>query len=300
MVRVQVHPLKPWNFSTHLPENNYWMIDETEVSSPFSEINFPKLVVAAFALLLVASTSPSQAVNQTARFKIPPVKIPLNIKEQTITIVASALITVTRKESGSNIIDVTLSADLSSLQQNLTDLLSSELDKDDRCGDRITIQNATLIPVDPASLSTVQLHYERWGCVKVFGKQQSKRLIAGNATIQMKLSPVVDENHRQLRLVPEVGPVEADGSLGELLRSGTLGQMLQDKIRDAILSALQKGTSLDATLPPAIQPYAAIQNARFEDAGRGQLTAVLNGEFQVTNDQIQLLAKQVKALAASR
>jgi hypothetical protein len=272
----------------------------SQVSAP-CKTNFARSVVAAFVLLLVVGTSSaSQAVNPTATFKIPPVKIPLNIKDQTITIVASALITVTRKENGANLIEVALSADLSSLQQNLTALLSSELDKNDRCGDRIAIENATLTPAEPASLSTVQLHYERWGCVKVLGKQQSKRLTAGNVTIQMKLTPAADENHTQLRLVPEVGPVEADGSLGELLRSGTLGQMLRDKIRGAILSALQKGTRLDATLPPAIQPYATIQNARFENAGRGQLAVVLDGEFSITNDQIQLLAKQVKELAASR
>lgn len=259
-----------------------------------------KILFALLGLLLIASVSPGQGAKQTATFKIPPVKIPLNVKDQTVTIVASGLIAVTRYEHGSNIVRLELSADLSDLQRNLTHLLSSQLDKDDRCGDRIAIQNATLTPENPASLSVVQLHYERWGCVKVLGKQQSKRLVGGNATIQMKLTPAVDESHTQLRLVPEVGPIEADGSLGELLRSGTLGQMLQDKIREAILSALQKGTNLDATLPPAIQDYAKIQDARFEDAGGGRLAAILDGEFHVTDEQIQLLAKQVKALAGPR
>jgi hypothetical protein len=134
------------------------------------------------------------------------------------------------KDRDLNILKLGLTADLSDLQQNMTGLLSSELDKDDRCGDRIAIENATLTPLDPASLAVVQLHYERWACANVFGKQEAKKLTGGNAVIQMKLTPAVEDNHTELRLVPEVGPIEANGSLGELLRSGTLGEILRDKI----------------------------------------------------------------------
>ena len=34
--------------------------------------------------------------------------------------------------------------------------------------------------------------------------------------------------------------------------------MIQEKIRDSILNAMQKGANLGATLPPAAQPYATI------------------------------------------
>jgi hypothetical protein len=186
------------------------------------------------------SASPIHATGKSLTFKIPPVKIPLKIKDQQATIVASALITLVTQNHGLNILKLELTADLSDLQQNMTELLGSALDKDDRCGDRIDIQNATLTPLDPALLAVVQLHYERWVCVKLFGKQEDKRLIGGNAMIQMKLTPVVGEDKTELRLVPELGPVEADGSLGELLRSGTLGEILRDKIQSAILTALKK------------------------------------------------------------
>jgi hypothetical protein len=115
--------------------------------------------------------------------------------------------------------------------------------------------------------------------------------------IQMKLTPAVEEDNTQLKLVPEVGPIQADGSLGELLRSGTLADMLREKIRKAILNALQKGTDLNATLPPAVQGYAKIKNAEFKDAGGGRLLVTLEGEIQITNDQIQALSKQVKERA---
>jgi hypothetical protein len=249
---------------------------------------------AALALVLVILASPIRPSDPNLTFKIPPVKIPLNIKDQHVTILASGIIIMMRKDRDLNLLKLELTADLADLQQNMTALLSSELDKDAPCGDRIEIRNATLTPMEPASLAVVQLHYERWACVKVFGKQQVKRLIGGNAVIQMKLTPSVGPNHTELRLVPELGPIEADGSLGELLRAGNLGEMLRDKIQAAILSAMQKGTDLGATLPPVVQGYVTIQNVRFRDAGSGRLALTLDGQVQITNEQLQVLSKQVK------
>jgi len=255
--------------------------------------------VWALVLVLMGGASPVLAKEQAATFKIPPVKIPLNVKDQKLMITASGLITLIRKEGGLNILKLELSADLADLQANLTDVMIEALDKSDRCGDRIAIQHATLVPEDPASLAVVQLHYERWACAKIFGKQEAKKVTGGNAVMQMKLTPAVEENNTELRLVPEVGPIEADGSLGELLRSGPLGEMLREKIRKAILSALQKGTDLSATLPPAVQGYAAIRNAQFRDGGLGRLVAVLGGEIRISDEQIQALSRQVKERAAA-
>jgi hypothetical protein len=261
--------------------------------------NLRKFISVALLCSVFGVLVPASASDQTTTFKIPPVKIPVNVKDQRITMVASALITLTRKSQGLNILNLKMDADLSDLQQNMTELLSAELDKDDHCGDRIAIQHATLTPAEPASLAVVQLHYERYACAKVFGKQEAKRVVAGNAVMQMTLTPAVEEGNTELRLVPEVGPIEADGSLGQLLRSGTLGDMLREKIRKAILNALQKGTDLSATLPPAVQGYVKIKDARFKDAGSGHLLVLLEGEIQITNEQIQELSKQVKERVAA-
>jgi hypothetical protein len=250
---------------------------------------------AVMASLVWNGLSPlARAADQTTTFKVPPVRIPMNLKDQRVTMIASALLTLTTKSHGLNVLSLQLTADLADLQRNITGVLADQLDKNDPCADRITIQNATLTPTEPASVAVVQLHYERWGCAKIFGKQQAKRLVSGNAVIQMTLTPAIEQDHTQLKLVAEVGPIQADGSLGELLRSGTLGDLLREKIRNAILSAMQKGTDLAATLPPAVQGYAKIKDARFKDGGNRRLLVLLDGEVQITNDQIQALAKQVK------
>jgi hypothetical protein len=254
----------------------------------------------AFAFVLALGASPLVTNGQNVVFKIPPVKIPLDVKDQPITITASAILTISSKDHNLRILNLQLTGDLSDLQHNLTNLLSSQLDKDDRCGERVAIQNAALRPAEPASVAVVQLHVERWACVKVLGKQAAKKLLGGDAQIQIKLTPAIEKDSTELQLVPEVGEIQADGSLGELLRSGALGETIREKIRSSILSALNKGTNMAATLPPAVQGYVTIQNAEFKDGGDGSLLVVLDGEARITQEQVKLLSDQVKQRMASR
>ena len=257
-------------------------------------LTFVPMPVCTILIAVLALAAPAFSADaQNLTFKIPPVKIPFTVKDQAVTVTAWAMISMVSKDRDMNVFKLELSADLADLQQNMTALLSSQLDKDEHCGERIAIQQATLAPAAPASLATVELHYERWGCVKAFGKQQAKRLVGGNAVIPIKLTPGVDDNHTALRLAPEVGNIQADGSLGELLRSGTLGEVIREKIRTAILSAMEKGTNLTATLPPAVQGYATIDRAAFRDAGAGRLLVVLEGQVRITKEQVQLLSRQV-------
>jgi hypothetical protein len=254
----------------------------------------------AFALVLALGVFPLVATAQNAVFKIPPVKIPLEVKDQRITITASAILTLSSKDRNLRILNLQLTGDLSDLQHNLTSLLSSQLDKDDRCGERVTIQNATLKPAEPASVAVVQLHVERWACVKVLGKQAAKKILGGDAQVPIKLTPEIKKDSTELQLVPEVGDIQADGSLGEVLRSGALGETIREKVRSSIVSALNKGTNLSATLPPAVQGYVTIQTAEFKDGGDGSLLVVLDGEARITQEQVKLLSDQVKERLAAR
>ena len=259
----------------------------------------PAHIARSAACLLLLVLAPLAARAQHAAFRIPPVQIPLDVKGQPITLTTSAVLTVSNRDRKLWILQLQLTSDLSDLQRNLTPLLSSQMDKDDRCGERIAIKSATLTPADPASVATIQLHFERWQCAKVLGRQISKRLIGGNAQVPVRLAPSVDDG-ASLRLTPEVGRIQADGSLGEALRSDVLRNTIQEKVQKAILNALEKSTNVGATLPPAVQGYVTIQNAAFRDAGDGRLLVVLNGEVRITQQQAQELADQVKQRVAAR
>jgi hypothetical protein len=188
--------------------------------------------------------------------------------------------------------------DLSDLQQNITMILRTALNREDRCGDHIDIQHATLIPQTPSSLVVSELHFERWKCMKILGKERPNKLIGGNGKVEVKLTPVIDDG-KTLKLVPDVGRIEADGALGDLLRSGSLGNQLREKIRASLLSAMQKGTDFKATLPAAVQDYATLENAQFTDAGNGNLDVVLEGRIHISDEQIRLLSAQVRARVAA-
>jgi len=256
----------------------------------------PGAFAVAAVLLLVMLSLPAPA--QKITIKIPPVKTTVDIENQPVALSATALIQQLAAPRGENIFRLQISGDLSDLQQNITMILRTALNREDRCGDHIDIQHAVLRPQAPSSTVVSQLHFERWKCVKILGKERPNKLVGGNGVIEIKLTPQVDEG-RTLRLVPDVGRIEADGTLGELLRSGPLGNQLREKIRDSLLKAMQKGTDFKATLPAAVQDYTIIEKAVFKDTGTGNLSVELDGRIQISDDQVRALVAQAKERVAA-
>jgi hypothetical protein len=146
---------------------------------------------AVLALVMVVQAFSAPARNEDFTFRIPPQRIPLNMENQPLSVIASGNISVGTRGHDEYILKLELDADLSDLQQNITTILQSQLDKNDPCGDRIAIEHASLMPAGPAGRAVVQLHYERYTCVKAFGKRMAKKLVGGNGLIQMKFTPTV-------------------------------------------------------------------------------------------------------------
>lgn len=250
-----------------------------------------------FALAVQGLSGPAR--DEAFTFGIPLQKISLNIANQPITIPSAGTISVGSSGRNEYTLKVELDSDLSDFQQKLTGLLQSELDKDDPCGDRVTVERATLGPADPSGRAVVQLHYERYTCAKALGKRISRKLVGGNGTIQLKFTPAI-EGQKAVQLVPEVESIQADGSLGELLGSGSIGAMVGEKITKALLSGIEKGTDRSLALPPAVQDIAAVDKAQFEDEGSGRLAIVVRGEVKVSAQQVQLLKNQLKERRSPR
>lgn len=227
--------------------------------------------------------------SQDSAFDLPPVKNSVNFANQQIAITTSGQISKGAAADGQSAFKLELTADLSELQQNITDVLHTQLDKTERCGERIAIQTATLAPSEPASLVVVQLHVERWTCLG----REANEMAEGNGTIEVKLSPSVGEDG-DLRLTPEIGRVEAQGLIAEWLRAGSLGERLRDKIADSVLSAVRQGGNFSTTLPPAARSNATLHHAQFQGTGSGKLLALLDGEIRVSNEQATSLIGQLK------
>jgi hypothetical protein len=218
---------------------------------------------------------------------IPPVPLTMTVAGQAVSIIVAGKISGAGG-AGSQPLSLDLQADFTDLQSHMTPLLQVELNQSNRCGERISVEKATLVPAAPAGSMTVQLHFEKWVCIKAFGRENAKRLVGGDGSVQVLLTPVLgmDESQNQtVRLEAEVGRIDADGSLGEVLQSN-YGTALRDKIREALLKAVQKSTNLETVLPEQARPFVTIQRVSFAEKGTGMLMLNVGGRIMVPPDKI--------------
>jgi hypothetical protein len=229
----------------------------------------------------------AQAQTGNLTLKIPPVKTSLNLEGQPIEITAWGSVS----SAPSGIFRLALNVDLGNFQENLTPVLAAQLNRSDRCGERLSVQRATIAPAAPPAVLTAYVHYERFACAKAFGKEIVKRLAGGNGVVEVNLTPSVGEN--RITLVAEVRKIDADGSLGELLRSGSLGDSIREKIAASIESAIQKSANLKSTLPAEMESAATIQTVQFADGGAGRLWLTISGEVRLPAEQMRDAARKL-------
>ena len=206
----------------------------------------------------------------------------LNVGDQPVAIAVSGSVTALPADRDRASFHVTINADLGDLQDRITPILQAQLNRDDRCGERLTIQQATLVPSAPSGTLNASLHYEKWACVKAFGKNITKKLAGGDGTVQVRLTPAIREGET-VRLNAELGEIQADGSIGELLRSPTFA----DALREKIAKALDK-VQLEAAIPPALRNTALIDDVSFADAA-GRLTLKLRATVTVPARDVRTL-----------
>ena len=238
------------------------------------------------------------ANGQDLIFNLPPVKSAVNVAERPVAVEVSGSLSQTAMEGGQRTFKLELISDLSDLQQNITELLRRQFDKTNTCRERVTIRQARLLPSTPASLLTVQLHFERWVCGGMSGHTTQTELAESDGAVEMKLTPEADPAD-PLKLAAVFGRIDASGMLGDALRSGDLGDDLRQKVTQSVLSVIRAAADLKATLPPAVQGSAVLQTMRFQDAG-GRMTSVLAGQVQISNEQANLLASQLNQILSAQ
>ena len=226
-------------------------------------------------------------------FKLPTVKNTVNFANQPVVVTLSAAISKAAVEGAVNTFGMELTADMSDLQQTIADVLRARLDTSDRCGERIALETATLTPQESTGLVMAQLHYERWSCTTMFGRENMNEIVEGNGTIEVTLAPAIAENGT-LQLAAKTLRVDAQGLVGDLLRSAALGETLRDKISDSVLTVLQQGADFKMALPVETRGYAALRRARFQGTGLGKLIAVFDGDIQVSNQNLGAVTRALQ------
>jgi hypothetical protein len=243
-----------------------------------------------FHILLCATLICSiGARSEDLELKIPPVKTALDVKGRAVQITAWGAVS----GGPQGLFKAALTADLGDLQSNLGALLASQLDRSDRCGERLSVESAAIVPAPPAATLTAHLHYERWGCIKALGKQVVKRLVGGNAVVVVKMTPSVAAGGADaISMASEVLKIDADGSLGEVLQSGSLGTAVKEKIASSIESSIRKGLDLKSTLPPPVAAATTLRSVQFVSGAEGRLWFSVEGEVHISAAQFQSLTSK--------
>jgi hypothetical protein len=214
---------------------------------------------------------------QTDTFKLPAVTTSIALEGQPVAISVWGSVSPAR---------LSATVDLAGFQEYLTPILAAQLNRSDKCGERLIVQKAALAP---SGLLTANVHYERFGCAKAFGKEIVKRLVGGDAVLEVILTPTVAGN--RIAMDAEVRKIDADGSLGEALHSGSFGDSIRQKIAANIETSVRKSADLKSALPAGVESVLTLRTVRFADGGSGRLWLEIDGELRLSTEQFQILTK---------
>jgi hypothetical protein len=265
-----------------------------EISSNAESLDKTLTDFSNLQLALGREMSITLSTGEDLAFTLPQVKLSISLQNSKIPVTVSGTLSQIAAQGGQRTFKLELIADLTDLQQNITDLLRSQLDSSETCGQRVSIKQARLTPAAPASLLVVRLHFERWMCLRGSGQQTSTELAESDGTVEIKLIAAIEkEKQNTLAVNAAFGRIDATGMLNDELHSGALGADLQDKAAQLVLSGARAGTDFKMILPPAVQNSATLQGVKFRDFGVGGLGVVLEGLVEISNEQANQLARQL-------
>jgi hypothetical protein len=216
---------------------------------------------------------------QTETVKLPPLRTSIMLEGQPVAISVWGSISPAH---------LSATVDLADFQEHLTPILAAQLNRSDKCGERLTVQKAALAA---SGLLIANVHYEHFGCAKAFGKEITKRLVGGDAVVEVNLTPKVADN--RIGMDAEVRKIDADGSLGEALHSGSFGDSIRQKIAANIESSVRKSADLKSALPAGMESVLTLRTVRFVDGGSGHLWLDIDGELHLSTEQFQMLTKGI-------
>lgn len=244
-----------------------------------------------FRMLLAAAAACFAVWCAEPVLRIPPIVTRIDVHGQPVQIAVSGNVFTSAASGGQETIRLDLNADFADFQHNLTAILAAQLNQSNRCGERLNVLDAKLIPAPPSAALTLTAHIEKWACAKAFGKEIVKRLVGGDGVIGVRLTARVDGG--AIKLAAEVTSIDANGSLGELLRSDAM----REKIRSTVVSAVEKSTDFKAALPAAVQEIVSIQKVDFIEPEKGRLALAITSEVRIPAEQARGLLERLKQAA---
>ena len=232
------------------------------------------------------------ASGQDLTFSLPTVNRTVSPGNPAVEVFVAGVLSQTAAQGSQRTFKLELTGDLSDLQRNITELLRPQLETANPCGERLGIRQVDLTPSNSASVLLLKLHYERWSCMRLSGQTVSNELAESDGAVEIRLVPAI-ESANGLNLAATFGRIDAGGLMGDAMRSGDLGDNLRAKAAQSVLSVLRTAMDFKAVLPAVLQGSIALQNARFQPAGVGNVSLLLQGQVQLSDEQANVLARQL-------
>jgi len=232
------------------------------------------------------------ASGQDLTFSLPTVNRTVSPGNPAVEVAVAGVLSQTAAQGSQRTFKLELTGDLSDLQRNITELLRPQLETANPCGERLGIRQVDLTPSNSASVLLLKLHYERWSCMRLSGQTVSNELAESDGAVEIRLVPAI-ESANGLNLAATFGRIDAGGLMGDAMRSGDLGDNLRAKAAQSVLSVLRTAMDFKAVLPAVLQGSIALQNARFQPAGVGNVSLLLQGQVQLSDEQANVLARQL-------
>lgn len=236
------------------------------------------------------------ANSQDVTFNLPAVKSTVTVANQTLQLTVSGILAQTATDAGKRTFHLEIMDDLTDFQQNITEVLRAAVNGDNACGERLSVRRATLMPAVPGGSLNLQLHYERWACLRIAGQTSPTELAENDGEVEIRLLPAISQGVLQVKA--DFGRINATGVMADSLSNGSLGSDLRDKVARAFLTAMHPASDFKTALPPVIEG-SKLETARFEDDGAGDLTLMLQGEIQISEEQAKSLASQLNQTLAA-
>lgn len=254
------------------------------VDKSLAELSLQQLALGREMGISVASA-------QDPVFTLPIVKNAVRVGAIDVDVAVSGELSQTAAEGNNRKFQVSLIGDLSDLQHNVTEVLRTQFNDNGACGERLSIRQAMISPTVPASLLRLELHYERWSCLRLAGQSSPTEIAESDGSVDLKLVPALDASGA-LQLKTAFAQIDAAGMMGESLRSGNLGDDLREKVSLGLLPVLTVLADV-RTLPPVLREAVKLQSVKFRDAGAAILSLALEGEVRLSNEQASALANQL-------
>jgi hypothetical protein len=249
------------------------------VDKSLSNVEQEQLVLARQMGIILPSTELTFNVTSTNS---------MNFGTTEISIPVSADISRTSSVDGNNIFAEKVVADLSNLQDKIREILRTQIERAPACGERTEIREAMLVTDAPAIRIFTRVHVEHWICPG--GHGQAMEVATGEGSLELRLTPSVEKDGK-LGLDSQISHVDGDVFARDLL-VGDVGQMFKEKITAAVAACIQKAAQ-PQLLPTSAGPLTNADRPEFRQTA-GRLALVLNERMQLSDQQTQAFASQMK------